>query len=630
MATNSIFSIGLSGLNAAQAWLTTTSHNISNASTEGYNRQVVQQSNRVPQASGVGFFGTGVSVETVVRQYSSFLNSQSLAAQAQSSALDTYLSQATQIDNILADTASGLSPSLQDFFSGVQDVAANPASVPSRQQMISLSEALVSRFQALDARFAELRTGVNTQVRGIVTEINGYAARIADLNQQIIVSLSTEARPANDLLDQRDNLIAELNKLVKVSTIQESNGSINVFIGTGQTMVMGNRAQTLIAEPSAEDPTNFSISYDLGSGRVLLSDKVLQGGELGGLLDFRNTLDTVQNEFGRVAMVLAETFNAQHRLGQDLNGDLGGDFFATPDATVQARLTNLGDGAVTAAVSNAGALTGSDYRVTFTGGAWLVRRTSDGNQQSFATLPQTVDGVDIALQSGTPIDGDSFLVQPTRYAARDLEVAVSDTALIAAAAPIRTLAALGNDGNGTISAGVVDSVANLPLPAAVTLTYNAGTNTFAVAGAVPAVGPLAYTDGATIAFNGISFEIRGTPVDGDTFTIERNAGGVADNRNALLLAQLQTEQTVANGTASYQSAYSQIVSTTGNATREAQIQATAQTALVRQTREAQQSFSAVNLDEEAANLVRFQQAYQASSKVMQIASQLFESILELR
>jgi flagellar hook-associated protein 1 FlgK len=629
--SGSVYSIGLSGLNAAQAGLVTTSHNIANVGTEGFTRQVVSQTNRNPQFTGVGFFGQGVEVDSVRRQYSQFLTTQVLSAETQASYLDKFLSQANQIDNLLADPAAGLSPALQDFFSGVQDVAANPASVPARQSMISLGEAMVSRFQALDARLAEIRNGVNGEVGSIVGRINLYAGQIADLNQRIVVSQSSEGRPANDLLDQRDAVVTELNRLVRVNVITQSDGTYNVFFGTGQSLVVGRQSLTLGVRPSTEDPTGLTVGYLSAGNFIALPSAVLRGGEIGGLFAFRDeVLTPAQNQLGRVAVVLAETFNAQHRLGQDLNGALGTDFFGAPQALVQGRTDNTGNGVMSATLSDVGQLIASDYRVSVTGAnTYLVTRLSDNTQTTYTGLPQTFDGITLHLASGTPAVGDSFLVQPTRYGARDLAVAISDTARIAAAAPVRTAASVSNAGDAKISAGVVDSVANLPLPGTVTLTYSQPTNQFTVSGAVPPAGPFAYTSGAAVAFNGMSFSISGTPADGDTFTLGNNTNGVADNRNALLLAQLQTANTVANGTASYQSAYSQLVSDVGNDTREAQIQQRAQDALVVQTRRAQQSFSGVNLDEEAANLIRYQQAYQASGKVLQIASTLFQTLLDL-
>lgn len=629
MSGGSIFSIGLSGLNAAQAGLSTTSHNIANVGTEGYRRQTAIQDNRLPRFTGAGFFGQGVDISTVRRSYSEFLNQQVLAAETQQNYLDAFLNQATQIDGLLADPESGLSPALQDFFSGVQDVASNPSSIPSRQSMLSLAQTLTARFQSLDQRMTELGNGTTTEIRDAVGSINDIARQIANLNRQIVTSQSTDVRPANDLLDQRDKLVADLNKIVRVQVVTERDGSYNVFIGTGQNLVIGANRLEIAAVQSADDPTSLDLVYRTPTADVLLPPQTFEGGRLGGLLAFRNgTLAQAQTSLGRLALSLADTFNAQSRLGQDLNGALGGDFFATPTPQVQARTTNAGSGVVTATISDYAALRATDYRVTAIAAGFVIENLADNTSQTFATLPQTVDGVDFTLASGAPSVGDSFLVQPTRFAARDLRPAITDPALIAAAAPVRSTAALANTGNAKISAGVVSSVANLPLPTPVTLTYDRAANQFVATGAVPGAGPFAYTPGQAITFNGMTFTITGTPDNGDTFTIANNTAGVADGRNALRLAQLQTGNTV-GGNSTYQGAYSQIVSAVGNSTREAQIQSTAQDTLARQTREAEQSFSGVNLDEEAANLVRYQQAYQASAKVLATATSLFATVLDI-
>jgi flagellar hook-associated protein 1 FlgK len=629
MSGGGIFSIGLSGLNAAQAGLTTTSHNIANVGTEGYRRQTAILDNRLPRFTGAGFFGQGVDVSSVRRSYSEFLNQQVLAAETQQSYLDAFASQASQIDALLADAQTGLSPALQDFFSGVQDVATNPSSIPSRQSMLSSAQTLVSRFESLDARMTELAAGTATEIRDAVGQINDIARQIARLNQQLVTGQSTEVRPANDLLDQRDKLVADLNKIVRTQVVTESDGSYNVFIGTGQNLVVGSNTLTLAAVPSADDPQSVDLVYRTSGVDVLLPPQTFEGGRLGGLLAFRDgALSQAQTSMGRLAITLADSFNAQSRLGQDLNGALGQDFFATPVPQVQARTTNAGNGQIGAVISDVSALRATDYRVTAIAGGFVIENLADSTSQTFATLPQTVDGVDFSVASGTPAVGDSFLVRPTRFGARDLGVAITDPALVAAAAPVRSTAALANTGNAKIGAGVVTSVANLPLPGNVTFTYDRATNQFNVTGAVPAAGPFAYTSGQTIAFNGLEFTISGSPDNGDTFTVSNNTAGVADPRNALLLAKLQTSNTV-GGNATYQGAYSQIVSAVGNSTREAQIQGEAQDALARRTREAERSFSGVNLDEEAANLVRYQQAYQASAKVLATAASLFATVLDI-
>ncbi len=832
-----IFGIGLSGLNAAQAGLLTASHNISNAATPGYNRQQTVQASGLSQQTGAGFIGQGVNVATVKRIYSEFLANQVVQAQTQSSQLDSYYAQIKQLDNMLGDPNSGLSPALQSFFTAVDDVAANPAAVPSRQALLSGAQSLVSRFQALNQRFAEIREGINSQVTSSVTAINSLAQQIARLNQSIVsVQSVSSGQPANDLLDQRDALVAQLNQEVSASVVKQSDGNYNIFIGNGQALVMGPQTLALTTTAAPTDPSRMVVGYSTGASTVLIPETSLQGGALGGYLAFRNgTLDAGQNALGRIAIGLAQTFNDQHRLGQDLNGALGGNFFSVPTPGVIPHSANNPASTISASISRVSALTASDYKFSFDGTNYTLTRLSDGTTSSTTTVPSgaaplTFDG--ISITAATLNSGESFLIQPTRNGARDLAVAITDTAKVAVAAPVRTAAALTNTGTASISAGsvnsfndkvvitfssatafdVVDSTTGAVL--AKNMAYTSGGNisfngwttkitnasgapvagdtftvdrtltsttsgtatvgvatlnspspvdtfltngikvvfdsaiafhlegttnnvtgassiaagaTFApalplVTGANPGVvvtngtatigtsgagayastgakvtisggtvsvaagiatitgatvtveggsyygsttfkginitvdnmtgsiGIPAVSAGATastfhgrpatgiaynsaisnlVSVNGWTAAITGTPGVGDVFTIDPNSNGTSDNRNALLLAGLRTTNTLLGGTASYQSAYSQLVSDIGNKTRELEVTSKAQANLVAQTEVAQQALSGVNLDEEAANLLRYQQAYQAAGKVMQIASTLFDTLLEL-
>lgn len=636
---SSVFNIGVSGLAAAQAGLLTTGHNISNASTPGFNRQQIVQSTNTPQFTGAGYFGQGTNVTTVQRVYNQFLASQTLSAQTRLSELNAYADQIRQVDGLLADPSAGLSTALNDFFRGVHEVAANPASIPARQSMLSMAQALVGRFQSVDGRLNEIRDGVDTQLASTVADINSYTTQIAALNQRIILAQAAgPGQPANDLLDQRDQLIAQLNQQVRVTTLTESDGSLSVFVGNGQAVVVGAQSYGLATMQSGEDASRMTVGITLASGgTAALPEAMLTGGTLGGLLAFRReSLDTAQNALGRIALGLAETFNAQHRLGQDLTGALGGNFFTAPAPQVITpnNPPNGGTAAIGVAVASAANLTTSDYRLTANGGGnyTLVRLSDSTTVFSATALPQTVDGLTISLASGAANAGDSFLIQPTRAAAHDIAVALTDARSIAAAAPIRTAASNGNSGTGAISAGSVNAPppVNANLTQTVTITFNNPPTTFDVVGTGtgnPA--GVAYTAGGSISYNGWTVEIGGTPAAGDVFTISANSAGVSDNRNALLLAGLQTGKTLAGGTASYQSAYAQIVSDVGNKTREIQVTATAQESVVKQAEEAQQSLSGVNLDEEAANLLRYQQAYQASGKMIEIADKLFNTLLEL-
>jgi len=645
---SSIYSIGTSGMNAAMAGLVTTGQNIANASTPGYSRQEIVQAANLPQATGSGFLGQGVSVITVKRIYSDVIANQLTVAQAQGSHLDAYNAQITQLDNMLGDPTAGLTPALQNFFTGVAAVAATPADVTSRQAMLSSANSLTATFQRLDQQIEQMRSGVNAGISNGISSINGYAQQIAGLNKTILATESSTGQPANDLRDQRDSLVASLNQQIGASVVKESNGSYDVFVGNGQPIVLGNQAINLVAARSPQDPQRLEVGYQSGASTVLLPESGIQGGSLGGLISFRsNSLDPAQNALGRIAITVAQKFNAQSALGQDLNGALGKPLFTVAGPTVLQSSGNSGSASVTAAVQNAGALTTSDYRLQYMGASggnenYQLTRVSDGTTTaiSFPTAAGSgsvnVDGIALNLTTGAATN-DSWLIEPTRTGASSIAVALTDPAAIAAASPVGTSAALSNAGSGTISAASVTSVANLPLPGTVTLTYDAAANQFTVSGAVPAAGPFSYTAGSPISFNGISIAISGTPANGDQFTLGPNTNGTSDNSNALALAALQTANTMGQDasvagsqpTTSFGGAYTQLVTQVANIAQQTGVMDTAQQNVIAQATHAQQSVSGVNLDEEAANLLRYQQAYQAAGKMMQIANTLFQAVLAL-
>lgn len=642
----SIFGIGVTALNAAQIGITTAEHNIANASTPGFSRQQAVQTANPPQFSGAGFIGQGVNVTTIKRMYSDFLGTQVLQEQAQANQLDTYYTEIQQINNLLADASAGLAPAVQSFFSGVNTVATTPQSQAGRQTMLSSAQVLVSRFQALGQRMADIGAGLNSQITTSVAAINGYAQQIAALNDSIVLAQGTSGgMTANDLLDQRDQLITQLNVEVKATVLKQTDGSYNVFIGNGQALVVGSGAYTLQTAQNQQDASRLDLAYSSNGQVIRLPQNSIQGGKLGGLMSFRSqSLDSTQNSLGRLAIGMASNFNAQHQLGLDANGALGGNFFNVPVPSVAPSVVNAGTGAVGATISSASALTTSDYQLIFNGGtSYSVLRMSDNTLTNFpAGLPQTVDGVTLTLTGGAPVAGDTFLIRPTASGAGSISLAVTNTNLIAAASPVRSGAALANTGSGVISAATVNATPVLANPAhpatdlnlqqPVTITFNNPPTTFNVAGAgVPLPGTnIAFTAGSPITYNGWTVSISGAPNAGDVFSVGTNSLSSADGSNALLLAGLQTRPTLSNGTTSYEGAYAQLVGEVGNKTRELKVTSLAQTTLVNNTIQQQQAVSGVNLDEEAANLMRFQRAYQAAGQAIKVANTMFDTLLSLR
>ena len=636
---SSIFGTGVSALNSAQMGLATAEHNIANLSTPGFTRQQTVQAARQPHFTGVGYIGQGADVNTVKRVYSEFLGKQVLQEQGLSAQLDSHYAQIKQIDNMLADPNSGMAPSIQEFFSAVNNVANAPESQAARQALINNSNSLASRFQSIDNRLVDLNNGVNSQITNSITNINSYAKQISTLNQNIVLaSAAGNGQPPNDMLDQRDELVKQLNLEIKASVVKQSDGSFSVFVGNGQSLVVGAQAFSMKANLSPSDASKVDVVYVNHDGSTTsIQQNSLHGGTLGGLLAFRDkTLTNTQNALGRVAMSISGTFNEQHKMGQDLNGELGKNFFVQSSPLVINNSTNQGHATVTARVAATGdysALTGSDYELKFNGGtSYTLTRLSDNQVTNFTDcLPEDpVDGLTLSMSEGA-VAGDKFKIRPTVNGARDMDVAISDPAKIAAALPIRSQTSLRNLGTGKVSEATVNPVADEYLQEPVTISFNDPATTFYLSGVEEEGKPIAfaYTPGEDISYNGWTVKISGAPAAGDIFTVGSNTAATADGRNGLLLAGLQTRNTMAGGTTSYQGAYSQLVSDIGNKTRELEVTSKAQASMVEQTIQTQQNLSGVNMDEEAANLMRYQRAYQAAGKALQIANTMFDTVLSI-
>jgi flagellar hook-associated protein 1 FlgK len=626
-----LLGIGLSGLNANMAQLTTTGNNISNASTPGYSRQEVIQQEATPQYTGAGYIGNGVAVEQIQRDYSAFLTTQVQQATSASGQSTTYYNEIQQLDNMLGSTTSGLTPALQNFFSDVQGVANDPSDVPTRQTLISSAQTMVATFQGLAQQMTQIGQGINSQISASVTNINSYAQQLAQLNQAIVAAQGGDPNtPPNALLDQRDQVMAQLNQEVQASVVPQTDGSVNVYIGNGIPLVVGQQTYALSAINSPTDPTTTEVGYGPAGKQVVLGTNSIAGGNLGGLLQFRSgSLTPAENQLGQIAIGVASNFNAQNSLGQDLSGNIGGNIFNVPAPVVGVSSNNTGNAIVGAAITNPAALTDSNYTLSYNGATYQLTRLSDNSVTTFAAFPQTVDGVTLTLSSGSMNAGDTYLIEPTANGASALSLATTNTSAIAAATPILGSAAVSNTGNATISAGTVNGPppvnANLQQPVTITFT---GPGTYDVTGTGTGnpVG-IAYTSGGNITYNGWTVQIAGTPATGDTFTVDPNTNGVSDGSNALLLAGLETQNTLNNSSTTYGGVYDQMTSAIGNTTDQMQTTSQAQQTLLTTAQTAQQGISGVNLDEEAANLIRYQESYQACGKMVQVADTCFQSLI---
>lgn len=650
MPSGDLFSIGTSGLLAFQRALGTVSHNIANANTEGYSRQSADLVSKPPQANGDGFIGTGVEVGTIRRSYDAFVESSLRSSTSATAEFEAFHALASQLDNVVANSDTGINASLQRFFDSVQDVADTPASPSTRQVMLSEGEQLTTQFNELASWIEGIRGQVNNELQNGVNQINQYSSAVAELNEKIVVELGRAGQPPNDLLDQRDTLIKQMSEWVSVTTLQQDDGAINVLVGSGQALVVANKATSLTTMQQAGDPKQLDIAVQGNAGVLVPVTSQMSGGRIGGVLNFRDQmLDQASNNLGLVAIGLGSFANEQHRRGMDLDGALGLDFFNIAQPQV---LTVAGNPAnVAVAFDDVTQLSNADYKLRFNAGTWELSNSLTGQ-----TIPMTgsgttadpfvAEGMSIEV-SGAPVNGDTYLLRPTRNGALEMQMLLANSRQIAAAAPVRSVANTNNTGTGDISAGVVTDIDNpvfqttpdqLTPPVLMRFTsstsYDLYDNTNTVTPVLLEAG-IAYdpaTGGELFPTpggldHGYRMRITGAPVAGDEFSTEYNTGGIGDNRNALLLAGLATEKLLYAGSASVTDSYKKLVADVGTGTKQAEINSLAQQRILDQTRATRESISGVNLDEEAANLVRYQQAYQAAAQVIATAGSLFDTLL---
>ena len=575
----------VSGLLSFQRALSTTSHNVANVNTPGYSRQTVEFDTNNPSFFGGSFYGNGVRVESVARSYDQFLTLEVRDTTSTFARADRFSELAAHIDDVLADPQGGISPILADFFASVQDVADDPASSTARYAMINTAQTLASRFQGIDNRFEELAQNTRTDI---------------------------------SVIDEREN-------------------NLSIFIGNGQTILNGVEAFALSTQPDVSDPTRDVIAYNGLITVYDISDN-LSGGELGGLLGFRdNVLDPTRNALGRTAIGIAETFNAQMRDGMDLNGNLGQDFFSYSAPQSIAYASNTGTPTVSTVISDITAVTTDDYQLSFDGANWTLTSDSGSSASVANGAPATLvfEGLTLTINGATAVAGDRFTIKPTLSGSDSLQVITTDPAEIAAALPIRSSASLNNLGNVDVSAGVVTDVTDPNLLNTATLTFDNPASTLradvnVVVGGVPyaAGAAIPYSNNMVIDANGWQVSLNGTPQPGDVFSVESNLGGTGDNRNALNLANLQNAGIFDGGIASYQEDYGSLVGFVGSQAMAANLERDTQESMLFQAIDRKSSKVSVNLDEEAADLVRYQQAYEASARLISTAQTIFDTLLD--
>lgn len=677
---SNLISIGLSGLASSQAALATTGNNITNVATAGYSRESVVNTASNLQNIGVGYLGTGTTISDVRRIYNSFMDTQLQTSTALSADATAYSTQTGAVDTLLSDKNTGIGSVLSSFFSAVQTAAASPSDVSARQALLTQTATLSNRFNSISTQLTQQNEGVNSTLTTLSGQVNKLSTSIADLNKQIGV-LSAGGNTPNSLMDARNEAVRSLNELVGV-TVQQRDGNYDVYLGSGQSLVNGTSANTLTAAPSSSDKSQYAltVNYQGFSSDVTA---VTTGGEIGGLLRFRSdVLNPAMNELGRTAIVAADTINKQMAQGVDLNGQFGATVFSSVNsASAQANRSiassgnSAGSGNLDVAIGDSSKLTTSDYTVKFSSAtAYSVTRADGTAMGSFdlATQPAPViDGFSVALKGGAPSAGDSFKIMPTRSGASSISTTLTDANKLAFAAPLAGTAAGGNTGTSSLTQPVLSNVVDVydssaqsalqtgianSIPVKLVFgaasggtqaytVYNASGASISTGSVVPGQSntlsisvPMVDASGAAIrntdgTQKSFSFQttLAGTAATGDNFSVAFNSAGKSDNRNATALLSLQNKATVGinsgNAGVSLSSSYASLVENVGAKASQAKVDTSATTAVLTQAKANRDSVSGVNLDDEAANLVKFQQYYTASSQIIKTAQEIFSTLM---
>ncbi|KNZ34372.1 MAG: flagellar hook protein [Methylibium sp. NZG] len=662
MGTGALMSIGTRAMFANYAALTAVGNNIANANTPGYSRQQVELATAGSQGGGSGFFGKGVDVATVSRSHNQFLTREVAYTASLASADAARAAQLSQLENIFDTGEAGIGHAAGQFLNAFVDVAAKPQDASARQVALSRADELATRFRAAGQQVDALQSGVSHALGVSTKQVSDLAQQVATINQKIVGSIGAGHEP-NDLLDQRDQLVREISQQVQVTTIAADDGSMNLFIGGGQRLVLGGQAAQLVTLADPYDASRMQLGLKDGGVTVVLPDNLVTGGSTAGLLRFQNDdLVDARNLLGQMAASIAGRVNEQQALGLDLRqpAGSGAPIFDTGSAKVMPHGSNAKAGGVdvasmldvngaristvSIAVTTPSELEASDYLLQADpggSGGYQLTRLSDGLARAVAA-GDVVDGFRIDIAAPAPAAGDRFLLQTVGGAAGNLKRVLDDPRGIAAAAPVTATAYTENTGTATVaSIRAVSTTLDPNLRAELSFTnatgdydwvlYDSGNN-------VAANGTATWQAGRPIALNGFELSLSGVPANGDRFTVEKtafpatnngNARALVDLRDAALIGQRSSGGVVTQAGVTVTDAYANALADVGVRVQSAKTSAQMSASASADAQAANAEASGVNLDEEAARLIQFQQSYQAAAKMLQVAQSVFDTLLDI-
>lgn len=642
-----LFALGTRAMFANTAMLETVSNNISNANTEGYSRQEVQLATENGRFTGAGFFGRGVRISTVARTADPYLAREANQTSSVAAADQARLAKLTQLEKVFPLGESGLGYSAGQMLNAFVDIANQPQDLSARQVVLGRAEDVAAKMRSAAGQLTNLQEGVTSDLRNSVAQVNSLTQQVADINQKI-ASVKGVGHQPNDLLDQRDLLIKQLNGLIQVTTVEADDGTMGVFIGGGQRLVLNNTAEKLSIGTDLFDPAKARLVLSDSGGLREVNQSLVQGGTISGLLRVQNEdIPEARNLVGQMAAALAWRVNQQQSLGIDLGtpASSGAPLFSVGAPQVLPSTNNtssLASPPITMTVVDGRQLQASDYSLapdTANPGQFTLTRLSDGQTTSVVDGTE-IDGFRINVTGAVP-DGDRFQLRPVGKAAQEMARVLDKPTGIAAASPFTATVAPSNQGTASVGSLVMSSQPSATVPPlngdAISIVFTSATGDYELqAPAGTAIASGTWTPGQPISYNGFDLKLNGVPATGDVINVAITAYPSGNNGNAQALLALRDEdlvgrQTVGAATspgATITDAYSQIIGKVGVRVQGAQTTADISATLAANAEGIMQNKVGVNLDEEAARLIQYQQSYQAAAKILQIAQSVFDTLME--
>ncbi|MDQ6685393.1 MAG: flagellar hook-associated protein FlgK [Pseudomonadota bacterium] len=663
MSASALLSLGQRAMTANYAALQVTGHNIANAGTAGYSRQTAVLATSLGQQSGNGYFGKGVDVTTITRAHNEYLTREAALTSALAAADGTRSTQLRQLEKVFALGDDGLGQKAQQVFNAFVDIASRPQDASARQVALARVADMASAFRSASDQIDSLQTGLASDLRTSIASINSLTARIAALNDGIAQANGTGHTP-NDLLDQRDQAIKSLSQLVQVTTVPDDSNRLSVFLAGSQNLVLGTSSTQLVAAPDPYDPAKVQVGVSDGTTIRAFPDGYIAGGSVSGLLRVQNhDLADARNLIGQLASAVAGSLNLQQSLGLDLGtpASSGAPLLAVGPALVAASSNNAVSGgfpvasyvngggvrvsSVSMTIVNSNELKASDYELfadpTLAAGSYRLTRLADGAQQTVSN-GSVVDGFRVDIVAPAPAARDHFLLQPVANSTRLISRALDDPNGIAAASPVAATLGAANTGTATIaSLAATSTTLNPNLTATITFTNNSGAYSYSIVdttGALPTVnGTGTWTAGQPIALNGFALALNGIAKSGDVVGVAKTLYPAGDNSNANAMISLRDARIVGQSTVggvvtpgvSATDAYAGALATIGVRVQSAGLAAEQSTAIAADANAATTQIAGVNLDEEAARLIQYQQSYQAAAKMLQVAQTVFDTLLQI-